>query len=569
MFGFRRRKLSVVVVVYRMVREAPRTLYSLSTAYQEGVTEDDYEVIVVENPSDRMLSPGMVRRHGRQFRYVVNLRNPESPSAALNRGARHARGQHLMLMIDGARIASPGIVARTLDALKLYDRAVVATLGWHLGPDNQARSIHQGYCQEVEDQNLAQADWTANGYRLFEISALAGSSAGGWFAPILESNCITVSREHCRELGGYSEAFGSPGGGFVNLDFYDRAVDDSSRPTILLLGEGTFHQVHGGVATNRINDEPIRRYQEEYQRVRGRSFAAPQIQPIFFGHMPAEAKPVMRQSMHHARNVSRRKFPSIAPVGLPEPAVSSRRPRVLAVLGMHRSGTSCLAGTLMECGVHFGDVSRKNPHNHKGNNENRRIMDLHDRVLDDNGGSWSSPPADVQWSDDHRSIRDAIIEEYERTGQPWWGFKDPRALLALEGWLERLPDVNLVGIFRHPDAVAQSLTNRNQFTRRQGLALWYEYNRRLLDFHQRRPFPILFFTNEVNAFRDQLDRLTKRLQIGSPRGGFEFFEPSLQHCAAEKSRRLPQDVADLYRRLHDVAGAAAPIPQDGVKRAAA
>ena len=44
--------LSVVVVFYNMRREAERTLQSLSRAYQRGIDDLDYEVIVVENGSD-------------------------------------------------------------------------------------------------------------------------------------------------------------------------------------------------------------------------------------------------------------------------------------------------------------------------------------------------------------------------------------------------------------------------------------------------------------------------------------------------------------------------------------
>jgi len=43
--------VSVVVVIYNMAREAPRTLHSLSAAYQRHIDADDYEVIVVDNGS--------------------------------------------------------------------------------------------------------------------------------------------------------------------------------------------------------------------------------------------------------------------------------------------------------------------------------------------------------------------------------------------------------------------------------------------------------------------------------------------------------------------------------------
>jgi GT2 family glycosyltransferase len=40
----RKPDVSVVVVVYNMAREAPRTLHSLSAGYQRHIDPDDYEV---------------------------------------------------------------------------------------------------------------------------------------------------------------------------------------------------------------------------------------------------------------------------------------------------------------------------------------------------------------------------------------------------------------------------------------------------------------------------------------------------------------------------------------------
>jgi glycosyltransferase involved in cell wall biosynthesis len=52
-----RPQISVVVVVYNIPREAPRTLFSLSAAYQRHINADDYEVVVVDNGSDPPLDP--------------------------------------------------------------------------------------------------------------------------------------------------------------------------------------------------------------------------------------------------------------------------------------------------------------------------------------------------------------------------------------------------------------------------------------------------------------------------------------------------------------------------------
>jgi hypothetical protein len=597
MFGLFRPSISVVVVVYRMAREAPRTLLSLTSRYQ-GVAGRDYEVIVVENRSEQMLSAHQVRRYGRQFRYFVNPVRSRSPAQALNFGARKARGHHLLLLIDGARILSPGILRRTLTAQRLYEEPVVATLAWHLGPDNQARSIHNGYCQQVEDQLLATVNWQEDGYQLFTVSSLAGSCSMSWFFPILESNCIAMSRAHFERLDGYCEDFLTDGGGFVNLDFYKRALADPHRPLVLLLGEGTFHQFHGGAATNRQDDRPLQVFRQEYERLRGQPFAAPQGQPVFLGAMPDEAKPFMRVSVNAAEEQYRQVYPSLAAQSLstgpsddlaaaptdaprcqtevsqskapakprvghstrPEPRLADSNssapvPRMIAVVGMHRSGTSCLAGTLMECGAHFGDVSRKNPFNAKGNNENRQVMDLHNQLLQENAGSWKSPPPEVCWQAAHRRQRDAIIRQFRMSGEPICGFKDPRTLLALEGWLEALPELELVGIFRHPLAVAQSLTHRNLFTQEQGFQLWLEYNRRLLSVCRQFEFPLLHFSPNPDEFRQDLEGLIDRLRLVPPAAGLQFFESSLQHFRPLPEVDLPAELSDVLEELRQIASA--------------
>ena len=43
--------LSVVVIGYRMARELPRTLRSLSPAMQRGIKADQYEIILIDNGS--------------------------------------------------------------------------------------------------------------------------------------------------------------------------------------------------------------------------------------------------------------------------------------------------------------------------------------------------------------------------------------------------------------------------------------------------------------------------------------------------------------------------------------
>lgn len=219
---------------------------------------------------------------------------------------------------------------------------------------------------------------------------------------------------------------------------------------------------------------------------------------------------------------------------------------MIAVLGMHRSGTSCLAGTLEEAGLFLGRVSRQNPHNLKGNRENPRIMALHDDLLAANGGSWDDPPETVVWPDRLRAERDSIIGEY--AGLPLWGFKDPRTLFTLEGWREALPGLCFVGTYRDPGAVARSLEARNRFPLATSLALWVRYNRRLLACQDRFGFPLVSFDLDGETYRAKVSRLIAGLGLTVPEGGLSFFEGALRR-AGGAGDPLTGEAEEVYREL--------------------
>jgi len=224
--------------------------------------------------------------------------------------------------------------------------------------------------------------------------------------------------------------------------------------------------------------------------------------------------------------------------------------RVICILGMHRSGTSCLAGSLEEAGVYLGEVQRNNPYNLKGNCEHLKIMELHDDLFAANGGSWDNPPQKVIWSEQHRKLRDEILREYENV--PLWGFKDPRALFTLDGWMEVLPGITLVGTFRHPLAVARSLERRNKFSLDKGMQVWEAYNRRLLDIYNRHEFPVISFDLGEDAYKQKLIDLLPMLGLSLAPDKFVFFEADLRHGQSEDFT-LPLEIQNLYNRLLEIA----------------
>jgi Glycosyl transferase family 2 len=276
--------LSVVVVAYDMARELPRTLATLSRDYQRG--DVDYEVIVVDNGSPAAVDEAMVATvpGGRLFRIDPA---PPSPARAANTGIGAANGDIVGVLIDGARMVSPGLTAAAVDAMRLGPRVIAATLAFHLGDEPQMLAASKGYDQAVEDALLASVDWRVDGDRLFTISTLAGSSARGWFGPMGESNALFMSATMWAELEGFDEVFARPGGGLVNHDLYRRACELPDVQLVVLLGEGTFHQFHGGAATAGTADRD--ELWAEYERIRGRPHEPPSLTPTYLGSVPEAA----------------------------------------------------------------------------------------------------------------------------------------------------------------------------------------------------------------------------------------------------------------------------------------
>jgi hypothetical protein len=189
-----------------------------------------------------------------------------------------------MCLIDGARMLSPGILGQSLQAFRLSEHPFVYTLGMHLGDQLQNLAMEAGYNQEVEDRLLETVPWEEDGYRLFEISVRAGSSGGGIFSVLAESNCFAMKREDFLGLGGFNEAFTSPGAGLANLDLFNRANEEETMMPILLTGEATFHQFHGGVATNVPKSEhPFETMKAEYETIYGKPYVKTERRPYYFG----------------------------------------------------------------------------------------------------------------------------------------------------------------------------------------------------------------------------------------------------------------------------------------------
>jgi hypothetical protein len=290
----------VVVVVYDMARELPRTLRSLSPARQRDVKADEYEVIVVDNGSPQPVDPEPLASFDGRLRLERIDPAPPSPALAANHGLGLAEGDLVGLIVDGARLATPGLLAEARRAACLAPRPVITAPAFHLGSVPHMQAADAGYDQAAEDRLLAESGWEADGYRLFEVGTPAGSWGRGLFGPVGESSSLFCRRATWGALEGLDERFALPGGGLVNHELYRRACALEGTELIVLLGEGTFHQFHGGAATSRRHswDE----MEAEYRAITGVPHRPPAKSPLYVGPARPALLPLLERSARQAMN---------------------------------------------------------------------------------------------------------------------------------------------------------------------------------------------------------------------------------------------------------------------------
>jgi glycosyltransferase involved in cell wall biosynthesis len=192
-------------------------------------------------------------------------------------------------------------------------------------------------------------------------------------------------------------------------------------------------------------------------------------------------------------------------------------------LGMHRSGTSAVAGVFSRLGVELGsELLRPAADNPKGFYEHERIVALHDEVLATLDSSWDDPrPLPQGWARDPRLIplRDRLraILLAEFSGKPLWGFKDPRLCRLLPLWLPLLHDLlvrpKFVLVVRNPWDAARSLRLRDGILQEQSSMLWLSHIVSAEQNTRDRPRTVLFYDDLLSDWRAETARIQRELGL--------------------------------------------------------
>ena len=156
----------------------------------------------------------------------------------------------------------------------------------------------------------------------------------------------------------------------------------------------------------------------------------------------------------------------------------------IVVLGMHRSGTSCIGELLAAMGAYFGptDMSTggnvENPH---GLFERRDLRHLCHYILQQARAEWwatSRFSPDRLPAEANARIADMLAPMVADLDahEPWF-VKEPRLCILLPMLRAQLGSVVAVCVWRNPLEVAQSLHTRDAMPLEFGIALWERYVR--------------------------------------------------------------------------------------------
>ena len=291
--GMKTPELSIIVIAHNMRRQASNTVQSLSIQCQKNVSESDYEIIVVENESSNNLDEKQLKAYGGNIHYYSRKEPGKSPVHAINFALSVAKGSLIGLLIDGARMVTSRVVEYALMALRAKSNSLIAIPGYFIGPCEHHYADDYNYSEDQEIKLLESIQWQKNPYRLFNICTISAANPRGAFIPFLECNCFFTSMKNFKSIGGADEKFLLPGGGALNLHTYRKiALLPDCTHYFIAQGEGSFHQLHGGVTTSTKKDRDalLKEFSMQLNSTWGEKFRSLHREPILLGAIPSQAQ---------------------------------------------------------------------------------------------------------------------------------------------------------------------------------------------------------------------------------------------------------------------------------------
>ncbi len=242
----------------------------------------------------------------------------------------------------------------------------------------------------------------------------------------------------------------------------------------------------------------------------------------------------------------------------------------ILILGMHRSGTSALTGTLEKLGVHLGnDLMVQNEYNPKGYFENNRLYKINEKLLAQCNSNWD----DVFFMSAKLELlkNSPLLEELKSTLQdefgnsPLFAIKDPRLAYLFPIYAHILNeldiDIKVVIPYRNPLEVADSLHKRDHMSPERAMLLWAYHV--LLSEKNTRKYKRFFFSFDtlIKNSSELIQQLSSALKLdlldaykSNQIEIDEFLEQGLKHHNLninDISEQTPKIVKDIIELRHE------------------
>jgi hypothetical protein len=136
--------------------------------------------------------------------------------------------------------------------------------------------------------------------------------------------------------------------------------------------------------------------------------------------------------------------------------------RPLIILGMHRSGTSLVAGWIHKMGIDMGTYFPKSDYANKtGYYEDLDFYNIHEEIFKLNSiphGGFISKDIVI---DEHYKKKLEYLISFKKEKNKQWGWKDPRTCLFTDVYEELIPNANYLVLYRDFEEVISSLLRRD------------------------------------------------------------------------------------------------------------
>jgi hypothetical protein len=235
------------------------------------------------------------------------------------------------------------------------------------------------------------------------------------------------------------------------------------------------------------------------------------------------------------------------------------------VLGMHRSGTSSVAGALVQLGATPPvTLMAPKPENPKGFWESEAVMVVNDQLLSRCGSSWRDwrPLDDAALKgEDQAELRAEALRvlEAEFGGQDRIVLKDPRICRLFPFWEAVLAEAGyrpvVVTPLRAPMEVAASLSARNEMSEAYGWRLWLEHVLAAEVASRGCPRHFMAWDAFLSDWRGQIDMMSTRLgttfEVTPATEALmsDFLAPELKHHRAPAGVAAPALVREVQAAL--------------------